>query len=75
MITPLVEMLEVPNFGHMTTSRIQFGSHDNILTSEIRHQPLKHLYFKQARPRVANLADIIKIATIFVKITFKDEKE
>ena len=40
MITPLVEMLEVPNFGHMTTCTIQFGSRDNILTSEIRHQPL-----------------------------------
>ena len=27
------------------------------------------------RPRVANLADIIKIATIFFKTTFKDSKK
>ena len=31
MITSLIEMLELPNFGHMTTSTIQFDSLDKIL--------------------------------------------
>ena len=76
MITPQVEMLEVPNFGHMTTSTIQFGSRDNICWLGHRQKLdiitfiSKHLYFKQTR--VANFADIIKIVTIYVKITFKD---
>ena len=29
--TSLIEMLEVPNFGHMTTSTISLESHDKIL--------------------------------------------
>ena len=31
MITSLIEMLELPNFGHMTASTIKFESRDNIL--------------------------------------------
>ena len=31
MITSLKEMLELPNVGHMTTSTIQFESHDKNL--------------------------------------------
>ena len=31
MITSLIEMLELPNFGHMTTSTILFQSRDKIL--------------------------------------------
>ena len=31
MITPLMQMLELPNFGHMTTPTIQFKSRDKIL--------------------------------------------
>ena len=31
MITSLIEMLEPPNFGHMTTCTIEFESHDKIL--------------------------------------------
>ena len=31
MITSLIEMLELPNFGHMTTSTILFESRDKIL--------------------------------------------
>ena len=31
MITSLIEMLELPNFGHMKTSIIQFESGDKIL--------------------------------------------
>ena len=32
-------------------------------------------YLHLRRPRVANFADIIKIATIFVKTTLKDSKK
>ena len=31
MITSLIEMLELPNFGHMTASKIQFESRDKTL--------------------------------------------
>ena len=31
MITSLIQMLELPNFGHMTTSTIKFGLYDKIL--------------------------------------------
>ena len=31
MITSLMEMLTLPNFGHMTTSTIKFESRDQIL--------------------------------------------
>ena len=31
MITSFIEMLELPNFGHMITSTIQFESRDKIL--------------------------------------------
>ena len=31
MITSLKEILELPNFGHMTTPTIQFQSRDKIL--------------------------------------------
>ena len=31
MITSLIEMLELPNFGHMATSIIQIESHNKIL--------------------------------------------
>ena len=34
MITSLIEILELPNFGHMTTSTIWFESRDNILMAE-----------------------------------------
>ena len=33
----------------------------------------KYLYLR--RPRVTNFADIIKIATIFIKTIFKDSKK
>ena len=31
MITSLTEILELPNFGHMTTTTIKFESRDEIL--------------------------------------------
>ena len=35
MITALIEMLELPNFGHMTTSTKQFESCDKILLATL----------------------------------------
>ena len=31
MITSLIEVLELPNFGHMITSTIKFEPHDKFL--------------------------------------------
>ena len=31
MITSVVDVLELPNFGHMNTSTLQFDSRDKIL--------------------------------------------
>ena len=30
MVTSLIEMLELPNFGHMATSTIQLESHNKV---------------------------------------------
>ena len=38
-------------------------------------QPLFQNTFILRRPRVANFAYIIKIATMFIKTTFKDSKK
>ena len=32
MITSLIEMLDLPNFGHMTTFTKQFDSRDKVLS-------------------------------------------
>ena len=72
-------MLELPNFGHMTTFTIWFESRDKILlvaswTEIMTSQPLYENAFILRRPTVANFADIIKIPTI-IKKTFKDSKK
>ena len=41
MITSLIEMLELPNFGHMITSTIYFESRDRILVKSILLTPSK----------------------------------
>ena len=61
-------MLELPNFGCMTISTIQFDSHDNMLlltswAEVMTSQPL----FKSI-----SFADIIKIVAMFVKTIYKD---
>ena len=60
-----MKVLELPNFGHMTTSTISFES-------------LAKFCFQNTvilrRPGVAIFADIIKIVTIFIKEIFKDSK-
>ena len=58
MITSLIGMLELPNFGHIYDV-ITFVS--------------KFYYFK--RLRVTNFADIIKIATMFIKTTLKNSNK
>ena len=57
-------MLELPNFGHMTTFTIWFESHDKILlvvswTEIVTSQPLHQNVFILRRSKVANFADII----------------
>ena len=69
MITSFIEFLELSNVGHITTSTIWFDSRDRILlvtlSTEIMTFFSKYLQF----------ADIIKIATLFIKTNFKDSNE
>ena len=79
MITSVIEMLELRNFGHMTTTAIWFESHDEILLvtswSEIMTSLLLFQNrFTLRRPSVAIFADIAKILTIFTKAIFRDSK-
>ena len=74
MITSVIEMLELPNFGRMTPSTIYFESRDKILllTSQTKIMTSKPLFqntFISRRPRVADFAENIKIRTMFIKIT------
>ena len=57
-------MLEFPDFGHMSTSIIGdvMGKHCEVITFTWK-------YFILQMHRVAKFADIIKIATIFIKTT------
>ena len=77
MITSLVEMLELPNFGRMIISTLQFESCDKILlvTSWVEIMTSYYSFQKPLRrPRVAGFADIIKIAITLIKATLKDSK-
>ena len=49
MITSLIEMLQLSNFGHMITSKIQFESRD-IMDRKYDAITfiLKYVYFKKA---------------------------
>ena len=80
MIAFLIEMLQLPNFGHMTTSIIYFESCDKnflmtswteIVTPETLFQ--NNLILRRAG--VAIFADIIKIATMFIKRIIKDSRK
>ena len=47
MITSLVEMLELPNVGHMTISTTQFESRDKVLlVTSWAETMTPNLYFK-----------------------------
>ena len=77
MIISPTEMLNLPNFGHMTTSTIIVRSRNKALmmtpwTEIIISKALFQKAFILTKSRVANLADIIKIFTMFIKTTLKD---
>ena len=70
MITSFIEMLELPNVTHMTTSTVWFKSYDNILFVTYRNYDA--ITFTSNRfilrgPGVPNFDDIIKTAVMFVK--------
>ena len=80
MINSLIEMLELSNSGHMNTSTVWFESLGKILlvTSLTEIMALSRFFqntFILWMFRVANFADIIKIATMFIETTFKDSKK
>ena len=73
-------MLELPNFGQINASTILSELRDEILlvTSWLKYMTPKPLFqntFILKRPRVDNLTDIIKIAPIFIKTTFRDSNK
>ena len=57
MITFLIEMLELPNFGHITTSWKEI----------VMSQSFFQNTFVSRRPSGGNFANIIKIVTIFIE--------
>ena len=64
-------MLELPNFGQMATSAIQFESRDKALVvmswaGIMTSQPSFQKTVVLGRPGVAIVAEIIKIITIFI---------
>ena len=75
-MTSVIEMLELPNFGHMNTSTIQFESHDKIFQNAVDTNYdvvtfiSKYIYFKKDQ----SFVEIIKII-ITVKAVFKDSKK
>ena len=49
MITSLIEILELPNFGHMTTSNIRFVGDIVDRSYNFISFTLKYLYFKKIK--------------------------
>ena len=73
-------MIDLPNFGHIIKSTIWFESRDKVLlvtswTEVLTSEPLFQNTIILRKPRVANLAGIIKITTMFIKITIKGWKK
>ena len=75
-----MDVLKLPNLGHMTISKIQFESCEKILlvmswTEIMMSKPLFQNIFILRKPsRVAIFADIIKIVNMFIKKIFKVER-
>ena len=69
-------MLELPNFGHMTTSKIQFKPRDKTIgdVMDITYNVITFIQnsFILRRPSVAIIAGIIKTLSIFIKKILKD---
>ena len=73
-------MLELLNFGDMTKSTIQFESYDkNSLVTSLAEFMTSYRFFQYVftfrRPRVVNFADIIKVASILIKKSYKNSKK
>ena len=73
-------MIDLPNFGHIIKSTIWFESRDKVLlvtswTEVLTSKPLFQNTIILRKPRVVNLAGIIKITTMFIKTTIKDWKK
>ena len=80
VITFVMEMLQLPNFGHMNTSTIYFEPRDKIFlvtssTEIMMSWPLIQNTVILRRPGVAIFAGIIKIVTRFIKQIFKDSRK
>ena len=77
MITFLIEMLELPNFGHMITSIIELESRDkNLLVTEIMtSKPFFQNTLILRRPGIAIFAGTIKIVTIFIKTIIQGSRK
>ena len=71
VITSVIEMLELPNFGHMITSTIWLVTSWTEVMMSLWCQNI----FILRRPRAAIFAKIIKIVTMFIKTIFKDSKK
>ena len=70
MVTSLMEMLELPNFGHMTTPTIYFESRDKFMLATSQTE------FMTSQPLFENtFADTIKNSTHFTKTSFDDSKK
>ena len=73
-------MLQLPNFGHMTTSIISFESPDkNLLVTSRTKIMTSSPFFQKTlilrKSGVAILADIIKIVTMFVETIIQDSRK
>ena len=81
MITSLIEKLEFPHITLVTWTHLQYSLNHvinffgDILDRNYDIITFISKYFILRRPRGANLAGIIKIATIFMKATFKYSKK
>ena len=80
MITSLINMLHLPNFGCMTTSTTKFESPDKNFVGDVMDKTydvitLFETAFILRKFRVATFAEIIKIVTIFTKKILKDSKK
>ena len=68
-------MLELPNFGHMTTHLQYSLKHVINFVSDVLDRNYDVINFILSWPRVANFDNIIKFGIMFIKITFKDSKK
>ena len=79
MITSLIEIPELPNFGHLTTSTIKFKSCDKLVGDVMNRNYDVVTFFQNTfilrRPGLAKFADIIKVATMLIKTTYQNSNK